>query len=615
MITQLTGNGRVLLTLNDDGEWEDLFYPHPGQFRHLREHWLGVWLADLNRFHWLRPGNGMKHLGPVPDVEGFPTTRWAGDGLTLTTEEVVHPNHDVILRVVHLESELPRTVRLFSYQSFTIAESMYQETAYVDPASWSLVHYKRSFYFELFGDPAFTQAVCGEHTLKGLKGTYVDAEDGRLDGRAIAHGAADSVMQWDLALTPGERSTVRIVFALERSPAAVHRVRDDVRAAGPARYEAEAKAYAQAWIARHPTDRFALLGASVPRVVRASLFLLQRSTGLNGSIIASPDTRSLGLSGDSYNYCWWRDGAYVSMAMDDLGLQAHARRFLRFAQHCQSPDGSFLHRHFPDGEIGSTWHPPPFLQVDQTASVIAAAAHHLRADADPDGGLELWPMVKRAANFLTDFRDEETGLSAASFDLWEERFGLHAYSSAATAHALEEAAAIAESLGKEHPQWRQSAREIRHAVVDRMWDPALGRFVRSLGPRDERIDASLLLALDLDLLPASDPRFGQTIETITHRLQHGDGGGVARYEGDTYYGPENPWLVCTLWLALAYLKQGEPGKAQPLIGWVADRATSTGLLAEQVDPTTGEPRSATPLTWSHAAFLAAVHRFPAAASP
>ncbi|HEV2519150.1 MAG TPA: glycoside hydrolase family 15 protein [Thermoplasmata archaeon] len=609
MIRQLTGNGRILLTLNDAGEWENLFYPYPGQFQHLRESRLGIWDESSARFQWLRPGNGLSYVGPADAAESYPTTVWQGEGLRLTTEEIVHPNHDVILRIVRLRSEQERKVRLFSYQSFMITESMYQETAYVDPTSWSLVHYKRGYYFELFGDPAFDHAVCGEHTLKGLKGTYVDAEDGRLEGRAIAHGAADSVMQWDVRLAAGVESVIRILLAIERGPEAVHRLRDEVRAAGPGRYEAESKAYWRSWVPRRVGSRTQGLSEPIRRLVRQSILVLKHTAGANGSIIASPDTRSLAIGGDSYNYCWWRDGGYVSMAMDDSGLAEYADRFLHFAQRCQSPNGGFLHRHFPDGEIGSTWHPPPFLQVDQTASVLAAAGHHLEAGADPDGFLDLWPMVARAANFLVEFRDEATGLPAPSFDLWEERFGIHAYSSAAVAHALEAAARIAETLGKEYPRWREAAGEIRRAVLEHLWDPALGRFVRSLGPRDERIDASLLLALDLDLVPTEDPRFRATVDTITHRLWSAEIGGIARYEDDEYYGHENPWIVCTLWLSAAHLKLGDRTRGRELIDWVVDHTPPSGLLPEQVDARTGQAKSATPLTWSHAAFLELVHRY------
>ncbi|MCI4358260.1 MAG: glycoside hydrolase family 15 protein [Thermoplasmata archaeon] len=609
MITQLAGNGRILLTLNDSGEWENLFYPYPGQFQHLREARLGFWDETRSRFQWLRPGNGLAYLGPIPGSDSYPSTLWKGDGLTLTTEEIVHPNHNLVVRVVRMESEQERRLRLFSYQSFMITESMYQETAYLDPTSWSLVHYKRGYYFELFGDPAFDRAVCGEHTLKGLKGSYVDAEDGRLEGRTIAHGAADSVLQWDVHLAPKVESAVRIVLAIDRGPAAVHRLRDEVRAGGLARYESESKAFWDAWVPRHLGSRVSGFGEPIRRLVRSSVLVLKHCSGTNGSIIASPDSRSLAIGGDSYNYCWWRDGGYVSMAMDDSGMGEYADRFLHFALQCQSPDGAFVHRHFPDGEIGSTWHPPPFVQVDQTASVVAAAWHHLERGADPDTFLELWPMVKRAANFLTDFRDEATGLSAASFDLWEERFGVHAYSSAAVAHALEGAARIAETLGKDYPRWRIASQEIRRGVLEHLWDPKLGRFIRSLAPRDERIDASLLLALDLNLLPHDDPRFRSTVDAVTERLWSKEVGGLARYEDDGYYGHENPWIVCTLWLSAAHLRMGNRTRGRELIDWVVQHTPASGLLPEQVDARTGEPKSATPLTWSHAAFLELVYRY------
>ena len=109
---------------------------------------------------------------------------------------------------------------------------MYQDTAYVDPDAQSLVHYKRGYFFEFFCDPVFTRAVCGEHTLKGLRGTYVDAEDGRLEGRAVAHGAADSVMEWDVDPPAGGEAEIRLFMAAGRSLPGADEVRNYVRTGG-----------------------------------------------------------------------------------------------------------------------------------------------------------------------------------------------------------------------------------------------------------------------------------------------------------------------------------------------------------------------------------------------
>ena len=93
-------------------------------------------------------------------------------------------------------------------------------------------------------------------------------------------------------------------------------------------------------------------------------------------------------------------------------------------------------------------------------------------------------------------------------------------------------------------------------------------------------------------------------------------GGIARYEGDGYHKvsgnkgdiPGNPWFICTLWLAQWYIAKAEQleelEESIPILEWVASRALPSGVLAEQVHPHTNQPLSVSPLTWSHAAFVA-----------
>lgn len=617
MITQLAGNGRVLLTLNDDGEWSGLFYPYPGQFQHLRDARLGIYDVNARRFSWLRrdsPGFTPKMAGPR-EAARTPITEWTGgDGLSIRLQDFVHPNHDLVIREIRVKADPPRPLRVFSYHSFEIAESMYQDTAYVETDDMTLTHYKRGYFFELFGDPVFTKAVCGEHTLKGLRGTYVDAEDGRLEGRQIAHGAADSVSEWDVAPDGPDGVTLRLFLAIGQSLGAVHDLRSYVVNGGPNRFTRESEKFWATWTRRRLPQAPRGLSARVAEIYESSVLVLRHATGKNGAVIASPDTRSLVIGGDAYNFCWWRDGGYAAKAMDEAGLYENADRFLAFASQCQSPDGSFFHRHCPDGAIGSTWHPPPFLQIDQTATVIASAWHHFKRGADPDILVDLWPLVKGAANFLRDFRDPSTGLPAPSFDLWEEVKGIHTYSTAAVIHALERAARIAEEIGKSPTEWRRASEEMREAALEDLWDPTLGRFLCSLEPRNERQDASVLLGLKLGLLPWEDPRARAVVDQVESRLWAKETGGLARYEGDRYYGDENPWVICTLWLAEARLRLGETDRCRDLIEWVAAHATPTGLLAEQIDRRTGEPKSATPLTWSHSTFVDVVHKYAEAQS-
>ncbi|MFT3686452.1 MAG: hypothetical protein QM783_16275 [Phycisphaerales bacterium] len=95
-------------------------------------------------------------------------------------------------------------------------------------------------------------------------------------------------------------------------------------------------------------------------------------------------------------------------------------------------------------------------------------------------------------------------------------------------------------------------------------------------------------------------------------------GGCARYQNDYYHRvvndnpdiPGNPWLICTLWhaqWAVARAKtEADLEPALDLLSWAAERAADSGVLAEQVNPLTGEMLSVSPLTWSHATVVIAV---------
>ena len=103
---------------------------------------------------------------------------------------------------------------------------------------------------------------------------------------------------------------------------------------------------------------------------------------------------------------------------------------------------------------------------------------------------------------------------------------------------------------------------------------------------------------------------------------------MARYENDYYYqvtrdlsqAQGNPWFICTLWLAQYRIAHAstidELHTALPLLAWAQSHALRSGVMAEQINPFTGDPLSVSPLTWSHAEYVLTVrwylgkyHRF------
>ncbi len=132
---------------------------------------------------------------------------------------------------------------------------------------------------------------------------------------------------------------------------------------------------------------------------------------------------------------------------------------------------------------------------------------------------------------------------------------------------------------------------------------------------DETIDASLYAIFAFGAYAPEDEKVASTMQQISEKLTVA--GGIARYENDRFYAqngqPSNPWFVTTLWLAQYKIARAKNRKeldeALPLLEWVANHALPSGVLAEQINPSTGDPLSACPLTWSHGTYIATVQEY------
>jgi len=136
---------------------------------------------------------------------------------------------------------------------------------------------------------------------------------------------------------------------------------------------------------------------------------------------------------------------------------------------------------------------------------------------------------------------------------------------------------------------------------------------------DMTIDAAMYSIFAFGEMNPHDSKVVSTMNAIRERLWiKTEVGGLARYENDYYHQisqdlenvPGNPWFICTMWLAqydIAAARTTDDLKsAVVLMEWVANRALSSGVLAEQVHPYSNEPLSVSPLTWSHATFVTCV---------
>jgi alpha,alpha-trehalase len=100
-------------------------------------------------------------------------------------------------------------------------------------------------------------------------------------------------------------------------------------------------------------------------------------------------------------------------------------------------------------------------------------------------------------------------------------------------------------------------------------------------------------------LPATDPRMMATIVAIADRLSD-QRGLVHRYLGhDGLEGTEGTFLLCTFWLAEAQALAGDLEAATATFQRAAGAMNDVCLLAEEVDPTSGEMIGNFPQAFSH----------------
>ncbi len=647
------GNGNLLLTFDSRYTLRDVYYPYVGQANHTRGQAcrFGVWVDG--QMSWISEPAWEKTLRYETEtlVTEVSAVHW-GLGLRLVCRDCVDFDRDLYVRKVEIENLLPMTrdVRLFWHHDFNLNESSEGNTAYYAPNLKAMIHYKGKTWMLAsvsvedgsrddgkadFGVHHYAIGVSHAH---GAEGTWRDAEDGVLGMNTVAQGAVDSTIAAHVTLD--RTATAYYWLAAGEDYAAVKLVHNLVQQRGPEFFQHRARIYWNRWVNKDDIPYGDLPNALVT-LYKQSLLILRTQIDNRGAIIAANDSDYLTFNNDTYSYMWPRDGALVAYALDLAGQPEVARNFYEFCRDVLLPEGYLLHKYNPDKSLGSSWHPwadgegntqlP--IQEDETSLVIWALWEHYARYKDVEFIRGLYaPLIRRAGEFMTEYREPHTGLPGASYDLWEERHGIHLFTVAAVWAGLNAAALFAETFGDEEHAlaFRTAQEEIKAAALVHLWDPERNRFVRRITvdretgaiDADLNIDASLYGVFQFGMLAADDPMVVSTMEQIEERLWcKTDIGGVARYENDYYHQisqdigavPGNPWIICTLWLAEWYIAKAKTlsdlTKALDILEWVRKHTLESGVLAEQIHPYNGDPISVSPLTWSHATVVMTVREY------
>jgi GH15 family glucan-1,4-alpha-glucosidase/ferredoxin len=564
--------------------------------------------------------------------------------LTMYCNDAVDFHRPIFVRRIKIRNlaNEHRTVRIFHQQNLSMGGFSFGDSAFYDPELRGVMHYHGKRYllagFFLNGSQHVDQYAIAQRNKEGQDVTWHDAEDGVLSGSPVAQGSIASTIGATVDMEPLGQATVYLFFIIGESRDEIIEQHRNLHRVGPEGIVDRNSGYWRLWVSG-PNINYGNLPAQVINLFRRSLLILRTQIDNTGAIIAGTDSDILQFARDTYCYMWPRDAAFTANALDLAGFSDMAKWFYTLSDKLLNKQGFFWHKYAPDGSPASTWHPwisegqeqlP--IQEDETALVLWALWRHYFRYRDIEFVRPLWvSLVRKAAEFLVEYRDPDTGLPLPSWDLWEERYGIHAFTVSAVYGGLRAAKNFAIAFGdkKRAERYLQASEEIRVAFVKHMYSEKLRRFVRCIIPRkdgtfdvDETLDSACFAIPKFHILEADDERVQRTMDQIYRKLWVKTKiGGVARYQNDWYQRvinddpavPGNPWFVCTIWLAdytiakaqnVAHLQE-----ALPLLEWVATHATSSGLLAEQIHPLTGKPISVSPLTWSHATFVATVVKY------
>ncbi|HTY02423.1 MAG TPA: glycoside hydrolase family 15 protein [Rhodocyclaceae bacterium] len=344
-------------------------------------------------------------------------------------------------------------------------------------------------------------------------------------------------------------------------------------------------------------------------VIRATITLKLNTYDDTGAIVAAmttslPEAANSGRNWD-YRYCWLRDGYFVVNALNRLGATRSMERYLGYIINIAAEaNGRPLQPVYRiDGRADLEERVEPALpgyrgmgpvrignqafqqvQHDVYGSAILAATHiffdqRLTRRGDADLFRHLEPLGEMAAK---NFDQPDAGL-------WELRGSarVHTFSSVMCWAACDRLARIAAHLGLANraSYWRAQADRVHSIIVARAWNASRNAFVSTFD--GDAMDASLLLLVELDFLDAADPRFAATVAAIEQDLKRGDF--IFRYvERDDFGEPENAFLVCTFWYVNALAVVGRRDEARALFEKLLASRNRHGLLAEHIDPRTGE---------------------------
>ena len=620
----IIGNRNMLVTYTLKGEIQRMYYPAKDNRQYIDFYHVGVKVNDSSLIYLHDDINNVykQYYDVNTNILNTEITNTYFKLKVLQTDFVPIKENVLVKKYILInENNIDLDVRFFVHSGLLSDKNNYVGCKKID---YGMIQYAHDFMLSTI---ARDEKVF-KHQINDVKNNIKSANINDKDYIGMSN---DSAVEYNIGIIkPNEKKDITIAIVLQEQPSSMADFEKEVDRVGKIDFESEyskTKSYWRKYVKAHdglklkePNNSYE---EKIQDIYYRSILLLPLLTNPDtGGIIASPEIDEDFTKCGRYAYCWPRDAAFITRAMDILNMTKETEKFYKvFCKKTQSKNGMWEQRFFSDGRLAPCWG----YQIDETASVVYGVYEHYKYIKDFKFLKDTLPMCEKGVDFLKRYvKDifEETNKYHISYDLWEMCEGIHLYSLASIYSAFDSMLEIYKILGKNVSDFENNRlkdekiakskleiEKLRTAVKkyinENMYDEEKKCYVRN--PDDRKMDISILGAVvPFGVFTAKEKKIENTIERINMSLRTYTGG-YKRFEDDHYMNG-NPWPLANAWMTLYYLQRGEKKKAKEAFDFMVKTAGEHSLLGEQVDNNVLKPNWVLGLGWAHSMFIIVIEK-------